>query len=167
MVEESPDLLFPFFCHKGVMGWCEKMAASCILHNFDQIELESKWVENLISICLTWLYNLRMIPSCHTLEFGTCTWVVSSVKCWYGKTLLSSNVNFFSNCVWKKEWQKLLWQNFAISCLFFHIANICMGNTMKSCIFKIHEKLYFWNTWKVVFLKYMKSCTFKNIFYWF
>ena len=32
------------------------MAASCILHNFDQIELESKWVENLISK----LYNVTL-----------------------------------------------------------------------------------------------------------
>ena len=129
MVEESPDLLFPFFCHKGVMGWCEKMAASCILHNFDQIELESKWVENLISICLTWLYNLRMIPSCHTLEFATCTWVVSNVKCWYGKTSGLQNIdlqmwNFLAIVHGKMlGWQKLVWQNFAVPSLSlkFHL----------------------------------------------
>ena len=129
MVEESPDLLFPFFCHKGVMGWCEKMAASCILHNFDQIELESKWVENLISICLTWLYNLRMIPSCHTLEFGTCTWVVSNVKCWHGKTSGLQNIdlqmwNFLAIVNGKMlGWQKLVWQNFAVPSLSlkFHL----------------------------------------------
>lgn len=61
------------------------MAASCILHNFDQIELESKWVENLISK----LYNV-------TLQFKDDS-IMSYTQIWH-VYLSTINVDMANHC---------------------------------------------------------------------
>ena len=93
------------------------MAASCILHNFDQIELESKWVENLISK----LYNVTLQFRDDSIMSYTQIWHVylSTINVDMAKHFYLQMWIIFSAIVHGKmlRWQKMLRLNFAISSL--------------------------------------------------